>query len=194
MLAMLVAMAPGIASAVSVALDFTSGGSAWTFEVMDAGYAHTLELDGDSTKIGYETNTDSTAAVRAWQSVALPALAINVQLSADVSGYSSWIMLGRFGLSTVGSGAIPLGTYWTGVDAMSGTVLTNQSMSIDDSLDIFDGGPNAWVGVELHKGLAGVYQRPDVSSVVLSYDLIPEPGTISMIAMAFGAMLLRKKK
>jgi len=193
MLAMLVALVPGIASGVSIALDFTGGGSAWTFEIMDAGYPYTLELDGDPTKIGYVQNTTNSGAVRAWQNIVLPAEAINVQLSANVSGYSSWIMLGRFALSTVGSGPIPSGTYWTGVDHMSGVVLTDQPMSLDDTYDVFDGGANpCWVGVEVWKGLASVYQRPDVSQVVLTYDIIPEPSSMALIAFAALALMKRR--
>ena len=193
MLAMLVALVPGIASGVSVALDFTGGGAAWTIEVMDAGYAHTLELDGDPTKIGYAPNTTASGAVRAWQQVVLPATAINVRLDANVSGYSSWIMLGRIALSTVGSGAIPAGTYWTGVDHFSGQNLDDYSVSLDDFHDLFDGGATScYVGVEVYKGLAGVYEECDVSQVVLSYDVIPEPSSIALVAFAALAFMKRR--
>lgn len=195
MLAMLVALVPGIASGISIAFDFTGGGSAWTI-VGQSGlpdYPATFELDGDSTKVGYTQNADFAAHISMWQQVILPVGATNVQLSANVSGYSSWVMLGRFSLSTVGGSVIPAGTYWTGVDHMSGVVLTNQPMTLDDSFDIFDGGATlAWVGVEVHKGLAGVYQRPDVSQVVLTYDEIPEPSSIALVAFAALAFMKRR--
>ena len=137
MLAMLMALVPGMASAVLVeALDFTGGGSAWTITVKDAGYPYTLELDGDTTKVGYVQNTTATGGVMMFQKVSAPVgyTMENIRLEALGSGYSSWIMLGRIGLSTVGSGAVPTGTLWTGIDKLpTGVVHTDTDVVIDAS-------------------------------------------------------------
>ena len=195
MLAMLVALVPGIASGISIAFDFTGGGSAWTI-VGQSGlpdYPATFELDGDSTKVGYTQNADFAAHISMWQQVILPVGATNVQLSANVSGYSSWVMLGRIGLSTVATSVIPSGTYWTGIDHLpTGVSYYDEPVSISDTFEIFDGTTDCYVGIEVHKGLSWVYQRPDVSQVVLTYDVIPEPSSIAPVVFVALAFMKRR--
>ena len=167
-----VALAPVTVSAVLVAeLDFTGGASAWTNTVIDAGYSHTTELDGDPTKVGYAANTSASGAVNFFQEVAAPAgyTMSSITLDARVSGYSSWVMLGRVGLGLAKADFVPGLSYWGGIDTLaSGVVFSNEPVTIDASADpSFTGLTSVWVGVEIHKGLAGVYVRPDVSHVEL---------------------------
>ena len=173
-LAWLVALAPVTASAVLVeALDFTNNASAWTTTVIDAGtpnpYPHTLELDGDPTKVGYEMNTTDTAAVRLLQEVSAPVgyTMSSVTLDAKLSGFSSHNHLGRVGLATFEAAAIPVMNYWNGISQLGGTH-TNTLVTLDASTDIaFTGVTSVWVGVEVHKGIAGTYVQPDVSAIEL---------------------------
>jgi len=179
-LAMVIVLVPGLALADLVAaLDFTDSGSAWTIKnVHDAGYAPTYELDGDTTKIGYATNTDSTGYMTLWQEVSVPegfGAMTNLRLEAKVSGYSSWIMLGRISLSTVPTSYATQGTMWTGIDHLpTGVVYADSEVVIDAT-----GHPSlndltsVWVGVEIVKNLSWVYVRPDVSQVRLYADFEP---------------------
>ena len=194
MLAMLVALVPGIASGVSIALDFTGGGSAWTISGQSGlpAYAPTLELGGDPTKIAYEQNTTDAAHITMWQQVVIPVGATNVRLDALASGYSSWIMLGRIGLSTVGGIVVPSGTYWADQNQNVAGVVVDTPISIVDTLGIFDGTTPSYVGAELHKGLAAVYVMPALSQIVLSYDVIPEPSSIALVAFAALAFMKRR--
>ena len=75
MLAMLVALVPGIASAVLIeAIDFTGGPGSWDYEwVADPGYAATWQLYGDPTKIGYVQMTGVTGQFIAQKEIFAPA-------------------------------------------------------------------------------------------------------------------------
>jgi len=178
MLAMIIVLAPSMASAVLVeALDFTDGG-AWTITVKDAGYPYTLELDGNPTKVGYATNTDSTGGVMFVQEILAPAgfAMSNIRLEALISGFSSWIMLGRIGLGNAPADAVAEMPYWTGSDHMSGVVTTDEPMSVDASGDPdFTDVTRVIVATEVWKGLSWVYQRPDVSQIKLYADLTALP-------------------
>jgi hypothetical protein len=195
-LAMAVALVPGMASATLIAaLDFTGGGSAWTETILDAGYAPTLELDGDSTKFGFTANTTDTAGVRYHQEVFAPAgfTMENIQVHAKVSGYSSWVMIGRFGFADGVAVCTACNPYWTGTDHMSGIVTTDEPFSLDASGDpAFTGLASIVVMTEVHKGLAGVYQRPDVSAIEVHADLVPEPTSLALLAL--GAMAFARRR
>jgi hypothetical protein len=197
-LAMAAALVPGMASATLIAaLDFTGGGSAWTETILDAGYAPTLELDGDSSKYGFAANTTDTAAVKYHQEVFAPPgfTMSNIQVDAKVSGYSSWIMLGRFGFADGVATCTACNPYWTGSDHMSGIVTTDEPFSLDASGDpAFTGLASIVVMTEVHKGLAGVYQRPDVSDIRVYADLtaIPEPTSLALLAL--GAMAFARRR
>ena len=190
-LAMLVALVPGVASAVTVAFDFTGSGSAWTPSRESGPAAVTYEMGGDPTKMGYESTTE-LGYITLWQEIFAPAgwTMENIKLDAVLRGYSSWIALARMSLSTAMTTAVPEGTLWDQQPAGS----VGGPVQIDATGNVaFADGTSVWVGVEVYKGLTN-YTPIELSQVVLSYDLVPEPGTISMFAMAFAAMLLRKKK
>jgi len=177
--ALCAAMAPVIASAELVeAFDFAGGGSNWTVTVLDAGtpgpYPHTFELDGNSTKYGYAANTTDTGSVMLTREVYAPPgfTMSNVRLEARVSGYSSWIMIGRFGFGLDVAACTACQPYWTGTDHMNGTVTSDTLRTLDASGDpSFTDVVRVVVQTEVHKGLAGVYQRPDISEIKLFADL-----------------------
>jgi len=195
-LAMAVALVPGMASATLIAaLDFTGGGSAWTETILDPGYAPTLELDGDPTKFGFAANTTDTAGVRYHQEVFAPAgfTMENIQVHAKVSGYSSWVMIGRFGFADGVATCTACQPYWTGTDHMSGVVTTDEPFILDASGDLaFTGLASIVVMTEVHKGLAGVYQRPDVSAIEVHADLVPEPSSLALLVL--GAMAFARRR
>jgi hypothetical protein len=176
--ALFAALATGVASAELVeAFDFT-GGSNWTVTVLDAGtpnpYPHTFELDGNSTKYGYAANTTDTGAVMLTREVYAPPgyTMSNIRLEARVSGFSSWIMIGRFGFGLDAAACTACQPYWTGTDHMSGAVTTDALRTLDASGDpSFTDVVRVVVQTEVHKGLAGVYQRPDISEIKLFADL-----------------------
>ena len=179
-------------AALVEALDFTGSGSAWTIEVTDPGtpspYPVTFELDGDPTKIGYTNNTTDTAAVRLLQEVFAPAGSTmsSVTLDAKLSGFSGHVHLGRVGLATFEAAVIPVMNYWTGISQLGGTH-TNTPVTLDASADIaFTGVTSVWVGVEVHKGIAGTYVQPDVSAIELHAVLTstnPVPMAISSVTV-----------
>lgn len=198
-LALSVALVPGMASAdLIAALDFTGGGSAWTTTVMDPGtpgaYPHTLELGGDPTKVGYLPNTTDTAAVRLLQEVFAPAgyTMENLRLDAKVSGFSGHIHLGRIGMGSFQPAVVAVLEYWTGVSQLGGTHVDTPVTLDDTGPGVLDGRTSVWVGVEVHKGIAGTYVQPDVSAIMLYGDLIPEPSSIAL--MAIGALALLKRR
>lgn len=168
---LLLALGSGKASSELVAaLDFTNGAAGWTIIPLDPGYPHTFELDGDPSKYGYESNTDSTASIFMFQEVFAPVgfTMTDVRLEAKVSGFSSWVMIGRIGLANGAANCTACAPYWTGTDYMSGIVTTDEPFVLDTSGDpSFTGISSVWVHTEVHKGLAGVYQRPDVSDIRL---------------------------
>jgi len=170
-LALLLSLAPGLVSAELVeAFDFTNNGAGWTIIPLDLGYSHTFELDGDPSKYGYETNTDSTAGIFMFREAFAPVgfKMSDVRLEAKVSGFSSWVMIGRIGLANGAANCTACCPYWTGTDHMSGVVTTDEPFVLDTSGDAsFTGISSVWVHTEVHKGLAGVYQRPDVSDIRL---------------------------
>ena len=187
-MALAMAVAPGMAGAVLVEnLDVTGGASNWTVTVLDAGtpnpYPHTLELDEDPTKFGYEENTNDTGAIMMVREVVAPAgfTMSNIRLEARVSGYSSWTMLGRVGLGLGPAACTACQTYWTGSDHLNGVVTTDAPVALDASGDpTFTGVTRVIVQTEVHKGIAHVYQRPDVSDIRLFADLT-SPGAPELV-------------
>jgi hypothetical protein len=185
----------GPARAVLIeALDFTGGASNWTVTVLDAGtpgaYAPTYELDGDPTKYGYAANTTDTGAVMLTREVHAPAgfTLSNIRLEARISGYSSWIMLGRFGFGLAPAACTACQAYWTGSDHMSGAVTTGALRTLDASGDAnFTDVTRVIVQTEVHKALGHVYQRPDVSQIELYADLraigSPNPVDVTSITV-----------
>jgi hypothetical protein len=192
--ALLMAVVPGIASAVLVeALDFTGAAASWTVNVIDPGYAHTLELDADPTKVGYAQNTSTTGAVNLFQQVSAPAgfTMSSITLQANVSGYSSWVMLGRVGLGLTETNSVPILPHWGGIDTIvpGGTVYLDEPVVVDASANpSFTGLTSVWVGVEIHKGLTNVYQRADVSSVEVHAVLTSTNSVQNPVAFSTGSV------
>ena len=179
------------------ALDFTGGASNWTVTVLDAGtpgpYAPTYELDGDPTKYGYAANTTDTGAIMLTREVHAPAgfTMSNIRLEARISGYSSWIMLGRFGFGLAPAACTACQSYWTGSDHMSGAVTTGALRTLDASGDPnFNDVARVIVQTEVWKGLGHVYQRPDVSQIELHADLkaIGSPDLVIFIDFGWASM------
>ena len=165
------------------AFDVTGGAGEWEITVLDAGtpgaYPVTYELDADPTKFGYENNTTDTGGTMLTQEVLAPDgfTMSNVKLEGRVSGYSSWIMLGRIGLGIAPANATAQQPYWTGSDHMSGVVTTDELFTLDASGDpLFTGVTGVVVQTEVWKGLNGVYQRPDVSDLRLYANLVSTNG------------------
>jgi hypothetical protein len=161
------------------ALDFTGGGSAWTIQVPDPGtpnpYPATFELDGDPTKYGYENNTTDLGYVQMYQVVSAPpgSTMSNIRLDGNVSGFSSWNMVGRFGFGISPDFCTACAPYWTGIDHAGGVTQTDLPLTLDASGDpLFTGVTNVVILTEVWKGLNGVYQRPDVSDLRLYADLV----------------------
>jgi hypothetical protein len=189
---LLMAVVPGIASAVLVeALDFTGGAAGWTVNVIDPGYAHTLELDGDPTKVGYAQNTSATGAVNLFREVSAPAgfTMSSITLDAKISGFSSWIMLGRVGLSLTETNAVPILPHWAGSDDFSGITTMDEPVTVDASADPnFTGLTSVWVGVEVHKGLTNFYQRADVSAIEVHAVLTSTNSVQNPVAFSTGSV------
>jgi hypothetical protein len=193
-LSMLIVLVPGLASAALVeALDFTGGAAGWTVNVIDPGYAHTLELDGDPTKVGYAQNTSTTGAVNLFREVSAPAgfVMSSITVEAKVSGYSSWIMLGRVGLGLTETNSVSILPHWGGIDTIvpGGTVYIDETFTVDASADPnFSGLTNVWVGVEVWKGLTNVYVRADVSSVEVHAVLTSTNSAANPVAFSTGSV------
>ena len=105
----------------------------------------------------------------------------DVTLDAKVSGFSGHIHLGRIGLGTFEPAGVASMNYWTGVSQLGGSH-TNTPVTLDASADgAFMGITSVWVGVEVHKGIAGTYVQPDVSMIELHATLtstIPGPDPV----------------
>ncbi len=196
--AIVVGLVPSVSlSAVLVqAFDFTNSGSAWTIKtVHDAGLPIVYEMGGNPTKVGYDDTLPGSGSAAGyatlWQEVTLPAgqTMSNLRLEAKVSGYSSWVILGRIGLSTTATEYATQGTLWTGTDHLpSGVVYTDADVAIDASstaalTDI----SSVWVGAEI-ASYYGTGVIGDVSQIRLYGDVVPEPATMGL--MMCGGLLL----
>jgi hypothetical protein len=184
------------------AFDFTGGGSAWTVNVHEAnGLPIVYELGANPTKVGYDDTLPGVGSepgyATLWQQVTLPAgqTMSNLRLEAKVSGYSSWVVLGRIGLSTTATNYATQGTLWTGTDHLpSGVVYTDADVSIDASstaalTDI----SSVWVGAEI-ASYYGTGVIGSVSEIKLYGDIVPEPATMGLL-MCGGLLVgcLRKR-
>ena len=193
------AIVPGVALAELVAsLDFTGGAGAWTIQVTNPGdpspYPVTYELDGDPTKYGYEENTVDTAYVQMYQVVSAPVgfTMSNIQVDAKVSGYSSWNMLGRFGLGLNPDFCTACAPYWTGSDH-GGASHVDLPLTLDASGDAnFTDVSSVVILTEVWKGLNGFWLPVNVSDIKVYADVIPEPSSIAL--MAIGALAFVRRR
>ena len=152
-------------------------------------------MGGNPTKVGYDDTLPGSGSAAGyatlWQEVTLPAgqTMSNLRLEAKVSGYSSWVILGRIGLSTTATEYATQGTLWTGTDHLpSGVVYTAADVGIDASrtaalTDI----SSVWVGAEI-ASYYGTGVIGDVSQIRLYGDVVPEPATMGL--MMCGGLLL----
>jgi hypothetical protein len=199
-LAMAVALVPGMASATLIAaLDFTGGGSAWNITVTDPGYAVTFELDGDSTKAGYEAS-GLTGAVRLYQEVFSPGGLdmSNITVEAVLSGYSSWVALPRIGLSGAEGDPVATLTYYSNVEGQGSDGLPGGVVYDDEPVIIDATGVSAytditsfWLGVELFKGI-GAFTPVNISAINVYADVVPEPTSLALLALGAMAFVRRR--
>jgi len=165
------------------ALDFTGGGSAWTVLDDDTGLPLVFEKDADPTKVGFDhPNTTDTAGYNLYQQISAPAgfSMSDIRLEANVSGFSSHVMLGRIGLGFTPKPAGTLYDYWTGNGvAYNGQVVIDQPLDLDATGDeSLSGQTSVYVGVEVAKGLAAVSQEVDISELKVYAHLTPLSATL----------------
>jgi len=192
-----VGLLPSLGSAALVAsLDFTNNGSAWNIVANNNAAPLTFELGGDPTNVGVANITNAAGQYNLNQQVFAPAgfTMSNIRVEALGSGYSSWVMDGRLGFDDQFRAFALQNAYSIqGAETpQGGTVNVDVPLVLDASGDPdFTGITSIYVGVEIVKGLPGVWTDNNVRQIKVYADLtpVPEPSSMALV-LAGGSVLL----
>lgn len=201
--AVVLAAIPHMASAVTIAeLDFENNAEDWTVRGSSGPLTVTYELGGDSTNLGFSLATGAAGtangSIRHEQQIFAPAgfTMQNIKVTGLASGFSSWVMDGRVGISPGSNAAgTPLTTNYSFSAAASdpGVVVVDTPFELDASGDIlFTGISSFYVTIENIKGLDSVWQSNNIRELVVTADLIPEPA--SMVLLGLGGMMMMGRR
>lgn len=184
----------GFAAPVQIPLDFADNGSAWTAEVVYLTPPLNFGLGGDVTNVGLAS--PDVGQYRLLRQVTAPAgfTFSNISLTAQGSGWSSWITMGRIGMDLDPETVPLLSDYAADASELpNGSINTNVNLSLDATGNPnYDGITSFYVSVEIAR-YYDTAALANIRNIIVSAELTPIPEPASLGLLSAGSLLLMRR-